>query len=104
MQFCMTLEVDNKWAVYLVYNYCVGGTSRHVETRQYFLRKLKEEGIIKVIFIPSELNSSDLYMKNLARAGFEKHAKAYVGDDKSMKGELHWDITLTLWEGVRCVG
>jgi hypothetical protein len=43
-----------------------------VETRQYFLRKLKEEGIIKVIWTPDKLNSSDLYMKNLACADFEK--------------------------------
>jgi hypothetical protein len=64
----------------------VGGRTHHVETRQYFLRKLKEENIIKVIWTPGELNSSDLYTKNLARADFEKHTKAYVGDDKYMKG------------------
>jgi hypothetical protein len=82
----MILEVDNKGAVDLVKNYSVGGQTRHVETRQYFLRQLKEEYIIKVIWTPGELNSSDLYTKNLARADFKKHAKAYVGDDKYMKG------------------
>jgi hypothetical protein len=50
------------------------------------LRQLKEENVIKVIWTPGELSSSDLYTKNLARADFEKHTKAYVGNDKYMKG------------------
>jgi hypothetical protein len=66
----MILEVDNKVAVDLVNNYSVGGRTRHVETRQYFLRQLKEEHVIKVIWTPGELNSSDLYTNNLARADF----------------------------------
>jgi hypothetical protein len=86
VQLPMILIVDNKGAVDLVNNYSVGGRTRHVETRQYFLRQLKEEHIIKVIWTPGELNSSDLYTKNVARADFEKHTKAYVGDDKYMKG------------------
>jgi hypothetical protein len=51
-----------------------------------FPRQLKEENIIKVIWTPRELNSSDLYTKYMARADFEIHTKAYVGDDKYMKG------------------
>jgi hypothetical protein len=86
MQLPMTLEVDNKGALDLVSNYSVRGRTRHVETRQYFLRQLKEENISKVIWTPGELNSSDLYTNNMARAGLEKHTKAYVGDDKYMKG------------------
>jgi hypothetical protein len=86
VQLPMILEVDNKGAVDLVNNYSVGGRTRHLETRQYLLRQLKEENIIKVIWTPGELNSSDFYTKNLARTDFEKHTKAYVGDDKYMKG------------------
>jgi hypothetical protein len=41
VQLPMILEVDNKGAVDLVNNYSVGGRTRHVETRQYFLRQLK---------------------------------------------------------------
>jgi hypothetical protein len=82
----MILEVDNKGAVDLVNNYSVGGRTPHIETRQYFLRQLKEEYILKVVWTPGELNNSDLYTKNLARSDFEKHMKVYVGDDKYMKG------------------
>jgi hypothetical protein len=75
----MILEVD------LVNNYSVGGRTRHVETRQSFLRQLKEENVIKVIWKPGELNNSDLYTKNLARVDFEKYTKLYVGNENYMK-------------------
>jgi hypothetical protein len=86
VQLPMILEVDNKGAVDLVNNYSVGGWTLHVETRQFFMRQLKEENIIKVIWTPGELNSSDLYTKNLAQADFEKQTKAYVGDYTYMRG------------------
>jgi hypothetical protein len=69
-----------------VNNDSVEDITLHVETRQYFLGQLKEEGIIKVIWIPGELNSSDMYTNNLIGAYLEKHANACVGYDTYMKG------------------
>ena len=81
----MVLELDNKGTVDLVNNYIVGGRTRHMETRQYYLRELKEQGVMVVKCIPVTENSSALYTKNLARKAFEKHARAYVGNDKHME-------------------
>ena len=81
----MILEVDNKGAVDLINNYSVGGRTRHMETRQYYLRELKEQGIMIVRWKAGTENSSDLYTKNLARKEFEKHARAYVGRDTYME-------------------
>ena len=44
----MILEVDNEGAVDLINNYSVGGMAWHLETRQYYLRELKEQGIMSV--------------------------------------------------------
>ena len=44
----MTLEMDNKGGVDHTNSWSVGGHMRHVRTKQVFLRKLKEEGIIVV--------------------------------------------------------
>jgi hypothetical protein len=84
VQLPMILEVENKGAVDLVNNYSVGGRTRHVEMRQYLMRQLKEENVTKVIWMPGELNISELYTKNLTCADFKKHTKAYVGS--YMKG------------------
>jgi hypothetical protein len=42
----MILKIDNKGAVDLTHNWSVGGRTCHVEVRQYFLRDLKEDGMI----------------------------------------------------------
>jgi hypothetical protein len=81
----MELEIDNKGAVDLANNWSVGGRTRHVEVRQYFLRDLKAENIILPKWIPGDTMTSDLFTKNLERPLFERHAKAYVGDDEYMK-------------------
>ena len=39
----MILEMDNKGAVDSINNYSVGGRTQHMETRQYYLRELKEQ-------------------------------------------------------------
>jgi len=87
----MILEVDNEGAVDLINNYSVGGWTWRMETRQYYLRKLKEQGIMSVKWKAGTENSSDLYTKNLARKEFENHARAYVGRDTYMDiDSLHW--------------
>jgi hypothetical protein len=81
----MILEVDNKGAVGLANNWSVGGRTRHVAVRQYFLRELKEDGIILTIWLAGDQMSSDLFTKNLARPLFEKHTAIYVGNDEYMR-------------------
>lgn len=83
----MILLVDDKGAKDLMRNSSVGGRARHVNICKWFLRDLKEEGIIEVRWIAGNDNSADLLTKNLQGPLFEKHAKAYVGDDEYMKND-----------------
>jgi hypothetical protein len=81
----MVLEVDNKGAKDLANNWSAGGRMRHVDVREYFLRDLKEDGMVVVKWISTEENSSDLFTKNLYGPAFEKHAATYVGVDEYMQ-------------------
>jgi hypothetical protein len=76
----MVLKVDNKGVVDLVNNWSVGGRTRHITTKVNFLRELKEEGVLRVIWIPTETNSADMFTKNLQGPLFEKHSKDYVSE------------------------
>ncbi len=76
----MILEIDNKGAVDLTHSWSVGSRTRHVEVRQYFLRDLKEDGIIWSKWIPGDSNPSDLFTKNLGGPLFEKHLSTNCGD------------------------
>jgi hypothetical protein len=74
----MVLRVDNKGVVDLVNNWSVGGRTRHITTKANFLRELKEEGVLKVIWFSTNSNSSDMFTKNLMGPVFEKHSAVYV--------------------------
>ena len=83
----MKLYVDNKGAKDICHNWSVGGRTRHVEVKQYFLRELKEAGIIEVIWEKGDNMSSDIFTKNTPGPLFEKHIKKYVGEDEYMKNK-----------------
>jgi len=70
----MILEMDNKGAIDLINNWNCGGRTRHIDVRYYYLRELKEQGIVKVVYLRSEDNSSDIFTKNLSAPLFDKHA------------------------------
>jgi hypothetical protein len=74
----MILYVDNKGAKDLADNWSAGGRTRHIETKQYFLRELKEDGILRVQWKKGTDNCADLFMKNLAGPAFEKHSSKFV--------------------------
>ena len=44
----MILELDNKGAVDIANNWSLAGRRKQIDTKQYFVRQLKEDGIIKV--------------------------------------------------------
>ena len=78
----MILEIDNQRAVALANNWSAGGRTRHVDVRQNFLRKLKEDGILLVKWIPGPSNDADLHTKNLSGSDFKKHVSTYTGKDE----------------------
>ena len=78
----MILEVDNKGAVDFANNWSVAGRTRHIEVKQYYLRELKEAGILKVQWKSGDQMTSDIFTKNLAGPLFEKHGSKFYGEDK----------------------
>ena len=45
----------------------------HVEVRQFFIRDLREEGVLRVDWIPGTENESDILTKNTTGQVFQKH-------------------------------
>ena len=78
----MILYVDNRGAVELANNWTVGGRTRHIEVRQYFLRELKEQNVILTRWISGDNMCSDYLTKNLPGAVFEQHIRPFVGEDE----------------------
>jgi hypothetical protein len=78
----MILHIDNSGAVDLANNWSAGGRTRHMEVRMFFLRDLKEAGILEIKWTKGVDNPADLFTKNLAGPAFNKFAKIFVGDDE----------------------
>jgi len=77
----MTLQMDNKGAKDLINNWSVGGRTRHIAVKYFYLRELKEQKIIEIEWISSEANVSDLFTKNLSGKTFHYHASKFRGFD-----------------------
>ena len=85
----MVLEMDNKGAVDLANNWSVGGRTRHMDVRNFFLRELKDQSpsLLIVKHVPGDENDADIFTKNTTAAVFERHIPKFVGHNEYMEGK-----------------
>ena len=76
----MKVEVDNKGAVDLVNGWSCSGGTKHMDVRIMFMRELKENKIIEVVWQPTAANEADIFTKNTDNGTFLKHMKRLVAD------------------------
>ena len=74
----MILEMDNKGAVDMANNWSVGGRTKHIDVKYLWLRELKEQSIIRVVWTSAELNDADLFTKNLPAPVFTSMPKSLL--------------------------
>jgi hypothetical protein len=85
----VVLEIDNKGAVDMVNSSSSGGRTRHMDVRNYYMRELKEEGLLVVRHISGEDNDTDIFTKNTSVSTFLKHIPVNVG-----KTWMRWNRTI----------
>ena len=78
----MVIECDNKGAVNLVNGYQVCGGTKHIDIRTYVVRDLKDEGVIVVRWIPTEVNEGDICTKNAKETAYPEQIQNFVGKDE----------------------
>ena len=81
IDFPINIKVDNIGAIYMAENNMSNNQTKHVNTRYHFVRELMEEGIIKVEFVRSENNDSDIFTKNLGKELFAKHSNKFMSTE-----------------------
>ena len=72
------IHEDNTGAIFLVNNQQVGPRTKHIDVRHHFIRGLIKQGTLKVRFIRSEYNPSDIMTKNAPAVIFGKHSEAIL--------------------------
>ena len=76
----IVVKTDNVGALFMTQNSSAGVRSRHVDTRYHFIRENVEDGIVKVEFVRSSENDSDIFTKNVSQEIYEKHARKFLGN------------------------
>lgn len=67
------MDIANSWSV--------GGRKRHVDVRNYFLRELKDQGLLVIRHILGESSNADIFTKNVMPAIFDRHVPLYMDID-----------------------
>ena len=68
----ITIYEDNQGCVKLVENPIDRKRTRHIKIRYHYIRQQFEEGVIKLIWIPTGDQLADMLTKAVPRAIFEK--------------------------------
>ena len=76
----LILTVDNKGAKDPANNWSVGGRTRHIDVRYYFLRELKESGLVQTVWQHGVHNCTNLFTKNLDGPTFRRHANVFCSE------------------------
>ena len=74
------VKTDNIGAMFMAQNSSSGLRTRHVDTRYHYIRENVEDGIIKIEFVKSMENDSDIFTKNVTQEIYEKHVKNFLED------------------------
>ena len=87
VKLLMKLEMDNKGADDLANNWSVGGRTRHVDIMNFFLRELKDTGLLIIGFVPGDLNDADIFTKNTTVPIFERRIPRFVDINEYIESE-----------------
>ena len=78
----MMLEMDNLVAVDISNSWSMGGRTHHVDVRNYFLCKLKDQGLLVIRYIMGESSDDDIFTKNMTSSVLNMHIPLYTGDNQ----------------------
>ena len=75
VEYPIVVEVDNAGAIFLANNKALGQRTKHIDTHYHFTREYVEDGIIKIRYVRTDDNTSDVMTKNTALKTFWKHCE-----------------------------
>ncbi len=78
MQNPIIIQVDNIRAIFMDQNVTTTSQSKHVDVRYKFVNKYVDNGIVKIIFIKSKENDTNLFIKNLNGELHATHSSKFV--------------------------
>jgi hypothetical protein len=92
----ITVKVDNIGAVFMAENMSATSRTKHIDTLCQFIHEFVEEGFVKVVFVKTTDNKSDMFTKNVSGEASDEHIDNYIMVPNNIAHNA-----LSTWEGVR---
>jgi Reverse transcriptase (RNA-dependent DNA polymerase)/gag-polypeptide of LTR copia-type len=80
------VKVDNIGAIFMTENSTSSSRTRHIDTRYFFVKDMQNDGLLKVDFVRSEDNVSDIATKNVTGEVHDSHLEKYTAERSSVIG------------------
>jgi len=75
------VRVDNVGAIFLADNVTTSQRTKHIDVRYHYVREFVEDGFVKIVFVRTKENTSDVFTKNTSGDTHDRHS------DK-----IEWDV------------
>jgi len=72
------IKVDNQGAIFIAENMNVSPKTKHIDVRYHFIREFIFEGYIKVVFVRTEKNVTDIFTKNVPQEINKQHMEGIL--------------------------
>lgn len=73
------VRVDNIGAIFMSENASATARTKHVDIRSKYVREYAVNGVLKIIFVRSDKNDTDIMTKNLGSDLHTRHAAKLIG-------------------------
>jgi hypothetical protein len=74
----IVVRVDNVGAIFISENNTATSRTKHIDVRYHYVREFIEDGFIKIVFVRSADNKSDMFTKNISSDVYENHIDDFV--------------------------
>jgi hypothetical protein len=78
VQLPIIVHVDNVGAIFMAENATSTHRTRHIDARYHFVREFIFDGFIKIIFVKTIDNRSDLFTKNVTSQVYNHHVDDFL--------------------------
>ena len=78
VKYPVMVRVDNVGVIFMASNITAMNHTKHVDIRYKYVNEYVEDGTVKIIFVKSADNNSDILTKNLSAELHNKHSRKMV--------------------------
>ena len=78
IEYPIIVHFDNTGAIFLANNETLGQRMKYIQTHYHFTREYVQDGVLKIVYISSENNDADIFMKNMDEKTFWRHTRKFM--------------------------